>query len=198
VGRTARAGRSGRACTIAAEPDRKVVKAAVKAGRSQGAKIVSRVLPILEVDAWDEKVRSLEDDIQEVLEEEKEQKLLNNMERDVTKTENLMVHENEIMSRPRRTWFESEREKRAAKDAGRRELNGLPEGVKVKGEKKKLSNKEKKRLDLKDERKESRTWKKGKGDAAAMKSGGPKVMAKAKGKNDKKQAGKAAFKGKKR
>jgi ATP-dependent RNA helicase DDX27 len=28
VGRTARAGRTGRACTLAAEPDRKVVKAA--------------------------------------------------------------------------------------------------------------------------------------------------------------------------
>ena len=33
VGRTARAGRSGRSCTLAAEPDRKVVKAAVKAAK---------------------------------------------------------------------------------------------------------------------------------------------------------------------
>ena len=44
VGRTARAGRSGRACTIAADPDRKVVRAAVKSGKTQGAKIVSRVI----------------------------------------------------------------------------------------------------------------------------------------------------------
>jgi ATP-dependent RNA helicase DDX27 len=140
----------------------------------------------------------LEDDVEEVLEEEREEKLLNNVERDVTKTENLMVHEDEIMSRPRRTWFENETEKQAAKDAGRRELNGQPDAVKVRGEKKKLSNKEKKRLDLKDERKDSRTWNKGKGDAEVVKKGGAKAMGKAKGKGDRKKGGKPAFKGRKR
>lgn len=52
VGRTARAGRAGRACTLAAEPDRKVVKAAVKSARAQGAKIVSQVVEAAEADIW--------------------------------------------------------------------------------------------------------------------------------------------------
>jgi ATP-dependent RNA helicase DDX27 len=175
VGRTARAGRTGRACTIAAEPDRRVVKAAVKAGKAQGAKIVSRVLAIDEIDEWDEKIRGLEDDVEEVLEEEKEAKMLNTMERDVTRSENLISHEKEIKSRPKRTWFESEQDKRAAHEKGSRELNGPMIGeLKVKGEKRKLSGKEKKRLEDRDLQREGRTWKKGKGDAGAVKGGGLK------------------------
>lgn len=44
VGRTARAGRSGRSCTISADSDRKVVKAAVKGAKKQGAAIRSRMV----------------------------------------------------------------------------------------------------------------------------------------------------------
>jgi len=158
VGRTARAGRTGRACTLASEPDRKVVKAAVKAARAQGAKIVSRVVPSDAADAWDARLKGMEGEVEDVLKEEKEEKALQGAERDVRRGENLVVHEEEIMSRPRRTWFESEKEKAKAKEAGRRELNGEVGG---KREKKKLSNKEKKKLDLRDERKEGRVWKKG-------------------------------------
>jgi ATP-dependent RNA helicase DDX27 len=107
------------------------------------------------------------DDIQDVLKEEKEEKLLTVAERDIRRGENLVVHESEIKGRPRRTWFESEKEKLGAKEAGKRELNGeLP--PKKKG---KLSNKEKKKLDLKDERMDGRMWKKGKGEGQVKPSG---------------------------
>ena len=76
VGRTARAGRTGRACTLAAEPDRRVVKAAVRSGRSQGAKIVSRVLDSTAVDEWAAKVEEMHGEIDEILREEKEEKQL--------------------------------------------------------------------------------------------------------------------------
>ncbi|KAF2085373.1 DEAD-domain-containing protein [Saccharata proteae CBS 121410] len=157
VGRTARAGASGRACTIACEPDRKIVKAAVKTGRAQGAKIVSRVVPGEDVDGWDEKLKALEEEVEEILTEEKEERAMSQAEMEVKRGENLVVHEDEIMSRPKRTWFESEKDKKAAKDAGKRELNGEV----LKKEKKKLSGKEKKKLDSRDERKEGREWKKG-------------------------------------
>ena len=88
---------------------------------------------------------------------EREEKQLTNADRDVKKGENLMKFENEIMGRPKRTWFESEREKRAAKKVGRVELNG---GVEKKG-KGKLSGKDKKRLDDRRERVEGKVWKKG-------------------------------------
>ena len=150
VGRTARAGRSGRACTIAAEPDRKIVKAAVRSAREHNAKIVSRSVEAKEVDAMHEKIESLSSEVDEVLAEEKEEKQLAQVEQQLTKGENLVKHEAEIMARPKRTWFETEKEKQEAKKKGVMELNG----VKVKTEKKKLSNKDKKRLDAKKERKE--------------------------------------------
>jgi ATP-dependent RNA helicase DDX27 len=162
VGRTARAGRSGRSCTLAAEPDRKIVKAAVKAARTQGAKIASRTVPPADAEAWTVKLESLENDIQAVLAEEKAERAMTVAERDLKKGENLILHEAEINGRPKRTWFESEKEKVAAKERGKVELNG--QAVLPKKSTKKLSNKQKKKLDLKRERGEGRTWKKGKSD----------------------------------
>jgi ATP-dependent RNA helicase DDX27 len=161
VGRTARAGRSGRACTIAAEPDRKVVKAAVKSARAQGAKIVSRTLELAEVDELDSRLQGMEDEIEEVLREEQEEKQLAQADMQLTRGENLVKHEKEIMARPKRTWFESEKEKRASKKAGRAELNG-PESVAGKKPRQKLSGKDKKRLDDRRERTEGKIWRKGK------------------------------------
>ena len=180
VGRTARAGRTGRACTIAAEPDRRVVKAAVKAGRAQGAKIVSRVVDPATVDEWMVKIEDMEQDIEEVLQEEKEEKQLAQVEMQVTRGSNLISHEDEIMARPRRTWFESEKEKQDAKKMGRAELNG-PDSSNKK-EKKKLSGKDKKRLDDHRERKEGRMWKKGKEDRGQDKPASGKAKGGSKGK----------------
>ncbi len=84
----------------------------------------------------------MEEEIDEVLEEEKLEKQLAQAEMQVTKGENLIKHEAEIKSRPKRTWFETEQEKRVAKKNGATELNGPAKKDKVK-----LSNKDKKRLD---------------------------------------------------
>ena len=172
VGRTARAGRSGRACTIAAEPDRKVVKQAVKSGKAQGAKIVSRIVEPALADAWVAKIEALEPEVEGILVEEKEEKQIGHVEMEVRKGENMMEHEGEIMSRPRRTWFESEREKKVAKGVGKAELNG----TKKKG---KLSGKDKKRLDDHRERVEGKIWKKGREERGKIAS---KAKDKGKGK----------------
>lgn len=181
VGRTARAGKSGRSCTLAAEPDRKVVKSAVKSARSQGAKVSSRVLEQATVNSMRDRLESLADEIEEILKEEKQEKQLAQMESEVQRGQNMVQHHDEIMARPKRTWFESEKEKQANKDRAKAEL-GL-----LKGEKKKLSNKDKKKLDLTRERKEGRQWKKGKGDAAnsGKKAKGGKTKGKMSGKGKK-------------
>ncbi|MCJ1439487.1 nucleolar DEAD-box protein required for synthesis of 60S ribosomal subunit [Xylographa pallens] len=160
VGRTARAGRSGRACTIAAEPDRKIVKQAVRSGKAQGAKIVSRVVEGELADAWAERINGMEAEVDALLEEEKEEKLVGKGEMELRKGENMIQFGGEIMARPKRTWFESEQEKRAAKGVGRKELNG--EGAKAGRKEGKLSGKDKKRLDDRRERVEGKVWKKGK------------------------------------
>lgn len=163
VGRTARAGRKGTAVTIAAEPDRKVVKAAVKAGKAQGAKIMSRVIDAAEADKVQAQIDDMDKEIDEIIKEEKEEKHLANAEMQLRKGENMIEHEKEIKGRPKRTWFETEHEKQKAKDAGRTELNG--ESARSKKNAGKMSNKEKKKLETKSERSEGRSWKKGKGDA---------------------------------
>lgn len=162
VGRTARAGRSGRACTLAAEQDRKIVKAAVKSGRAQGAKIVSRVVDAAEADKWADKVTDMKDEIEEILEEEKEDKQLAQAEMQVRRGENIIAHEDEIMGRPKRTWFETEQAKREAKKTGRAQLNGMESVLKNKPGK--LSNKDKKKLDDRDTRTEGKVWKKGRAE----------------------------------
>ncbi|KAF4459741.1 ATP-dependent RNA helicase DRS1 [Fusarium albosuccineum] len=196
VGRTARAGRKGTALTLAAEPDRKVVKAAVKAGKAQGAKIISRVIEAPEVDKFQAQIDEMDDEIDEIMQEEKEEKQLAHVEMQVRKGENLIDHEAEIKSRPKRTWFETEHDKKQSKQAGRDELNGMREGMKKKTGK--LSNKDKKRLDAKQMRSEGQEWRKGKSSEAEVKarhkdSAKAKAKAKAKGKGgeDSKPKGKA-------
>lgn len=176
VGRTARAGRSGRSCTIAAEPDRKVVKAAVKVAKAQGATIRQRTVDPKDAQAWQSRVDAMEPDIEAVMKEEKEEKIMQQTERDLTRADNIVKYQDEIKSRPKKTWFESEKDKKAAKQKGAAELNGPLGEAKDKKPKGKLSNKQKKRLQDRDERKAGMEWKKGKNDRAqgpAKKGGKP-------------------------
>lgn len=163
VGRTARAGRTGTAVTLAAEPDRKVVKAAVRAGKGSGAKISSRVIPADEADKLQEQIDDMEDEIEEIMEEEKQEKEIAHVEMQVKKGENMIRHEEEIKARPKRTWFETEKDKKEAKLAGKSELNGVRDQMKKKGDGK-LSNKDKKKLDAKAEMSDGRAWKKGRAE----------------------------------
>ncbi|CAN9123637.1 unnamed protein product [Alternaria alternata] len=196
VGRTARAGRSGRACTLAAEPDRKVVKQAVKASRDQGAKVVSRQVPVEETDRWMKKIRDLEGEIEEVLAEEKEERAMSITERDLKRGENLIQHEDEIKARPRRTWFESEKDKMAERERGAAALNGQAGGsVKGKEKKKKLSGKDRKKLEMKDVRTEGKLFKKGKADRGLSTGKAKEKQAHAKSKSKKIAAKTGSFKG---
>ncbi|EQL03810.1 ATP-dependent RNA helicase drs-1 [Ophiocordyceps sinensis CO18] len=174
VGRTARAGRTGTAVTLAAEGDRKVVKAAVRAGKAQGAKIPSRIIPPGDADKWQAQIDDMEDEIKAIMQEEKEEKQLAHVEMQVTKGENLLEHEADIKGRPRRTWFETQHEKEKAKLAGRAELNGVRESMKKKGGGK-LSNNDKKKLDAKTLRSSGDLWRKGKNSAVAAPGKGPKA-----------------------
>ncbi|KAK7413823.1 nucleolar DEAD-box protein required for synthesis of 60S ribosomal subunit [Neonectria punicea] len=186
VGRTARAGRKGIALTLAAEPDRKVVKAAVKAAKSQKAKVISRIIEAADADKLQAQIDDMEDEIDEILQEEKEEKQLAHVEMQVKKGENLMEHRAEIKARPRRTWFETEHDKKQSKQAGNDELNGMREAMKKKTGK--LSNKDKKRLDNKALRAEGTEWRKGKTSEADMKAKAKdKAKAKAKTKGGEKK-----------
>lgn len=163
VGRTARAGLDGRACTLVAEPDRKLVREIVRAAKSQGASVVSRVLDIEAVDHCQAKLKALNGEVEVIMSMEKEEKALGEAERDVRRGENLVEFSKEIAGRPKRTWFLAEEDKRKSREKGSRELNGDQGAMKRTGNNTgRLSNKAKKKLDDKKQRVEGKVWKKGK------------------------------------
>ena len=178
MGRTARAGRTGRACTLAAEPDRKVVKAAVKSGKQQGAQIRQRTVDPKEADAWQDRCDALDEEVEEILREEKEEKALQNTQRDLNKADNILTHRDEIMARPKKTWFESEKDKLSAKQKGNELLNGAAAAGKKEPKRGKLSNKQKKQLQNRDERREGKEWKKGKAMPVSKPGGKKKTKTK--------------------
>ena len=169
MGRTARAGLDGRACTLVAEPDRKLVREIVRTAKSQGARVVGRVLDIKAIDDCEMKLKALNGEVEVIMSMEKEEKAWGEAERDVRRGENLVEFCKEIAGRPKRTWFSAEEDKRKSHEKGARELNGDQVAMKRKGDNiVRLSNKAKKKLDDKQQRVEGKVWKKGK---IACKSG---------------------------
>lgn len=184
MGRTARAGLDGRACTLVAEPDRKLVREIVRAAKSQGASVVSRVLDIEAVDDCEAKLKALTEEIEVVMNMEKEEKALGEAERDVKRGENLVEFSKEIAGRPKRTWFLAEEGKRKSHEKGSRELNGDQVAMKSTRDKiDRLSNKTKKKLDDKKQRVEGKVWKKGKTTSERGKMLSKDKVQKAHGKN---------------
>jgi ATP-dependent RNA helicase DDX27 len=114
--------------TLVGEADRKMLKAAIKHSAGED-KVRHRVVPAEAVTKWTEKLEDLKGEIAEILEEEKEEKQvrlsnltivavdkdfiqLRQAEMEVKRGQNIIEHEKEIYSRPARTWFQSEKEKR--------------------------------------------------------------------------------------
>jgi len=112
VGRTARAGRIGRAVTLAGENDRKLLKMAIKNADKKAVK--NRVIPQDVITRYRERVQGLTESVKEIMSEEKEEKALRQAEMEMRKSQNLLKHEDEIYSRPAKTWFQTTDEKKQA------------------------------------------------------------------------------------
>lgn len=116
VGRTARAGRDGKSITFVGEAaaDRNIVKAAIKSleDNSTDQKAVSRNVDWSEISAINKIVESKADLVEEVLAEEKLAKEMMAAEMEINKADNLLKHSDQIYSKPKRTWFATEAEKK--------------------------------------------------------------------------------------
>ncbi|XP_027340936.1 DEAD-box ATP-dependent RNA helicase 28 isoform X1 [Abrus precatorius] len=116
VGRTARAGREGYAVTFVTDNDRSLLKAIAKRA---GSKLKSRIVAEQSILKWSHIIEQMEDQIAEVLQEEREERVLRKAEMEATKAENMIAHKEEIFSRPKRTWFVTEKEKKLAAKAAK-------------------------------------------------------------------------------
>ncbi|CAO1629360.1 unnamed protein product [Parajaminaea phylloscopi] len=115
VGRTARAGKNGRSVTLVGEGDRRLLKTVLK--KSPPEQVKHRLVPSDIVSHIADKISELKPDVDAVLQEEKEERALRQAEMELKKGTNMLEHHDEIMSRPKRTWFQTEKEKQAAKTA---------------------------------------------------------------------------------
>ncbi|KAH8552582.1 P-loop containing nucleoside triphosphate hydrolase protein [Umbelopsis sp. PMI_123] len=123
VGRTARAGRNGRSVTLIGEADRKLLKMAVKS--SNKAQVKHRVVPAELIFKYKAKLESITEEVKDVMKQEKEDKVMRQAEMELKKSENLLQHADEIYSRPARTWFQSDKEKKKSKDVGKQAYKAM-------------------------------------------------------------------------
>lgn len=116
VGRTARAGRKGRAVTLA-DDSAKTKKMLKDIVRSAPDVVKRRVVPPDAIATMRAKIEELQVEVDAVTEEEMVERSLRIASMEQDKARNMLEHEDEIMSRPRKTWFQSKEEKRAAREA---------------------------------------------------------------------------------
>ncbi|KAK2424872.1 DEAD-box ATP-dependent RNA helicase [Trifolium repens] len=120
VGRTARAGRAGSAITFVTDRDRSLLKSIIKRA---GSKLKKRTVAEQSILKWSQVIEQMEDQISEVLEEEREERILRKAEMEATKAENMIEHREDIYSRPKRTWFVTEKEKKVSAKAAKASLD---------------------------------------------------------------------------
>nr|GEW73366.1 DEAD-box ATP-dependent RNA helicase 28 [Tanacetum cinerariifolium] len=142
VGRTARAGREGYAVTFVTDNDRSLLKAIVKRA---GSKLKSRIVAEQSITKWSRQIEQMEDQVASLLREEREEMALRKAEMEADKAENMITHRDEIFSRPKRTWFVTEKEKKLVANAGKESEKGSRKKVISAEEAEERKKKEKKK-----------------------------------------------------
>ena len=93
-----------------------MLKAAIQHTSDVG-KVRHRTLSPEQFAQWGPKLEEFNDEVAAFLKEEKEEKAIRQAQMELKKGENMIEHEQEIFSRPARTWFQSEKGKLNAKNA---------------------------------------------------------------------------------
>jgi ATP-dependent RNA helicase DDX27 len=144
IGRTARAGRGGRSCTLIGEGRRHLMKDILKDAKhkskrnatkvandraQQSGVIRSRSVPMPVISHFAAKIKSLQPHVEEVVQAEAVAKMDRIADIEAAKAQNVIEHSDEIMARPQRHWFASNKEKEAIKEAAVEKAKKIAEKV---------------------------------------------------------------------
>ena len=111
VGRTARKGYIGEAITICDDKERLLIK---KIFKKEKVNINLKPIKINNSDIKDlyKKIMKIKKEIDDTLINEKTENQFEMAEKDIEKTMNIKLHQNEIQSRPKKIWYESTKDKK--------------------------------------------------------------------------------------
>lgn len=136
IGRTARAGRSGKCCTLIGEGRRYLMKEILKdaeqkrklvsndskmSSSSSTGLIRSRTIPQAVISHFVTKITSLESHVKEVIVAEAVARMDRIAEMEATRAQNIIEHSGEIKARERKMWFSTEKQKMSVKEASARQ-----------------------------------------------------------------------------
>ncbi|XP_011506508.1 PREDICTED: probable ATP-dependent RNA helicase DDX27 [Ceratosolen solmsi marchali] len=110
VGRTARAGRGGVSVSLAGEQERTIVKELIKQAKNP---IKHRIIPPDIIDKYNKKLKSIEADVNQILEEERQEREIAKIENQANRAENILK---ETESTDHRVWFQSKKERQTEKE----------------------------------------------------------------------------------
>ena len=123
VGRTARAGCTGRSVTLVSDSRRAVMRQVLKSEGSalsdESGQVLSRSIPTAVVTEFASRIATLEPNIAERLRLDRGKSAVEKALREAEKAENILRFEDEIAARPARTWHQTEREKRELRAASK-------------------------------------------------------------------------------
>ena len=136
IGRTARAGRSGRSCTLIGEGRRHLMKDLLKdasqkkkkLGNSASQSLIrTRSLPPSVIAHFVQKIESLEEDLEEILQAEEVARMDRIAEMEAIRAQNIVEHSAEINARPAKEWFASKKQKEMTKKTAAEKKQRLEE-----------------------------------------------------------------------
>mmetsp|Transcript_7486 Transcript_7486/g.11105 ORF Transcript_7486/g.11105 Transcript_7486/m.11105 type:complete len:726 (+) Transcript_7486:170-2347(+) len=136
VGRTARAGRSGISISLTGEENRSLFKKVMRSARKKDQVVRQRVVSSDATNYWMEKLQAMAPKIKALEQKQAELEALEAAEREIKRIENQEKHAKEIFSKGKRTWFQSTKEKLAAKKKDREAKHINKDGLALEKEEK--------------------------------------------------------------
>ena len=129
VGRTARAGCSGRSITLVTDSRRKIMKEILKSNELTTKAIteqtLTRTVPSTIIAHYISKIASIEKEIRDYVANEAMEARIDMVSREADKASNMIVYEDDIKNRPARTWFMSEEKKQSIKTSSTENVKNL-------------------------------------------------------------------------